>query len=248
MNSTNQDAGNHLLLAYMADLELEIDRLRKHGNFIHFQVRDSLKRIQLACSNAKESANYPPAIAEISQTVNQLSGVVQDLRELPSYHPAHDQVIAVAMRPLVEQVFRWQQRLENAPTTKLHLELGCHHIEWFPARLRHILDTLIANALKYRDLDSKDSWVRFSLRESPETYELIIADNGTGVPAQDLSGLAGLLLRAAPVHNKGLSVGLAVVKLLIEQSGGTMNVESAEGNGAAITVVLPRFEIHDYLT
>jgi len=36
----------HRLLAYVADLELEVDRLRKQGRFIRFEVRDGLRRIE----------------------------------------------------------------------------------------------------------------------------------------------------------------------------------------------------------
>ena len=248
-NAAAPDASsNHLLLAYMADLELEIDRLRRHGTFLQFQVRDALKRIRNACSKAHGSGNSHPAEAEINVTVNQLAGVVEDLQELPSYHPAHDQVIAIAIRPLVDQVFRWQQRLENAPDAKLQLELGCDHVTWFPARLRHILDTLFSNALKYRDSTKSVTWVRLTLQTSESTYEIGVADNGVGVPARDLSGLAGLLLRAAPAQAAGLSVGLAVVKLLVEQSGGTLTAESLEGTGTKMTVILPRYEIDDFLT
>jgi hypothetical protein len=40
--------------------------------------------------------------------------VLRDRRDPPGYHPARDQVTAVAVRPLAGQVFRWQQRLQEA--------------------------------------------------------------------------------------------------------------------------------------
>src|SRR6188474_3455120 len=99
-------------------------------------------------------------------------------RSPPGYHPAHDQVIAIAVRPLAEQVFRWQQRLEGAPKVALQLDLGSEHVEWFPARLRHILDNLFSNSLRYRDADKAESWVRVGLRVSPRSYEFRVSDNG----------------------------------------------------------------------
>jgi signal transduction histidine kinase len=169
------------------------------------------------------------------------------LQELPGYHPAHDQVIAIAVRPLTEQVFRWQQRLAGAPEVGLRLELESEHVEWFPARLRHILDNLISNALKYRDPNKNELWVRLGLRVSPEGYEFRVSDNGIGLPSADCAEMFELFYRAAPARAAGLGVGLAVVKLLVKQSGGTLTVDSGEGQGSSFVVVLPRYDLDDYL-
>jgi signal transduction histidine kinase len=50
------------------------------------------------------------------------------------------------------------------------------------------------------------------------------------------------------VHRAGLGVGLAVVKFLIEQSGGSLTVESGDGKGSSFTVLLPRYGEEDFLT
>ena len=51
----------------------------------------------------------------------------------------------------------------------------------------------------------------------------------------------------APARAAGLGVFLAVVKLLVEQSGGTLTVESGEGQGTTFMAVLPRYDVDDYL-
>src|SRR5262249_12916745 len=115
------------LLAYVADLELEVDRLRRHNHLVQQETRAALNRIQKLCESAAAGSGLP-ALAEVSGAVQHLAGVLHDLRELPGYHPAHDQVIAIAVRPLAEQVFRWQQRLLGAPDVTLQLELESEHI------------------------------------------------------------------------------------------------------------------------
>ena len=102
--------------------------------------------------------------------------------EPSGYHPAHDQVVAIAIRPLIEQVFRWQQRLLAAQHAVLQIELESECVEWFPARLRHILDNLISNALRYRDPEKNEMRVSLGLRVLPEAYELRVSDNGLGMP------------------------------------------------------------------
>jgi signal transduction histidine kinase len=234
------------LLAYVADLELEVDRLRKQGEFVRHEVWGTLKQIRRLCADVAETRDAPP-LAEIEHTAKELAAALRDLQEPSGYHPAHDQVIAVAVRPLVEQVFRWQQRLVGAPQVVLRLDLGSEHVEWFPARLRHILDNLLSNALKYRDPSKVEAWVQLGLRVSPEGYEFRLSDNGVGLPPGEQQQMFELFYRAAPVRAAGLGVGLAVVKLLVEQSGGTLTVDSGEGRGTTFVAVLPRFDVDDYL-
>src|SRR5436305_1180181 len=103
------------LLAYVADLEVEVDRLRRNNRRMYQEARAVVDRVQPLCEGLPKSG-------EIRNVVGGFAEALDDLRELPGYHPAHDQVMAVAFRPLVEQVFRWQRRLHNAEGAELRLE------------------------------------------------------------------------------------------------------------------------------
>ncbi len=233
------------LLAYVADLELEVDRLRHHGRFIEKETIATLNRIRVLCSMPSGGSHLP--LAEIGDAAQELLEVVRDLHELPGYHPAHDQVVAIAVRPLIEQVFRWQQRLTGARGVSLRLELESDHVEWFPARLRHILDNLIANALRYRDPSAPVPWVLLGLRVEGGGYELRVSDNGVGPPPGVDRRVLELFYRAAPFRTSELGVGLAVVRLLIEQSGGKLTANPREGRGTDFIIKLPRYDLLDYL-
>ncbi len=237
----------HLLLAYVADLELEVDRLRGQARFVQLELRESLKTMRDLCTSSRDAGGPLARSSAADEVVTRLAALVRDLQEAGGYHPAHDQVIAIAVVPLIEQVFRWQQRFQNAPATALQLDLECDHVEWFPARLRHILDNLFSNALRFRDPEKTESWVRVSLRASPDAYELTVADNGVGLPERGSEHDFDLFYRAAPTRAVGLGVGLPVVKLLVEQSGGTLTSQSASGQGTTFRAVLPRYDIDDFL-
>ena len=172
---------------------------------------------------------------------------MKDLHDSPGYHPAHDQVVAIAVRPLAEQVFRWQKRLTGAGVVTLRLELDSESVEWFPARLRHILDNLFANALRYRDLSSEDQWIALGLRPLNNGYELRVSDNGAGPPPGEDRRVLELFYRAAPIRSIGLGAGLSVVKLLVEQSGGTLTVNPREDRGTDFVFTLPRYDLLDYI-
>jgi signal transduction histidine kinase len=241
----NPSSNDHLLLVYVADLELEVDRLRKHGQFLRHAVQEELSNIEGALANhtiPDESST------RVSGALDELNLVLQDLHDPPGYHPAHDQVIAIAVRPLIDQVFRWQQRLSGASHAILHVELSTETINWFPARFRHVLDNLISNALRYRDPNKGESRVTVSLNNLAESIELRVTDNGLGMPWDKRTAAFELFYRSAPLRNSSLGVGLAVVKLLIEQSGGSLTVESGEGKGSNFIVILPRYDVGDFLT
>jgi len=238
----------HRLLAYVADLELEVDRLRKQGQFVRHEARATLTRILGLCAAAAGPGEPPSQLAQVAAAAHGLGQSLGDLLDPPAYHPAHDQVIPVAVRPLVERLFRWQQRVEAAPGVALRLALEAEYVEWFPSRLRHILDNLISNALRYRDPDKDESWVEVGLRPSEAGYEFRVTDNGMGLPPGGERGeVLQLFYRAAPARAAGLGVGLAVVRLLAEQSGGSLTSASGEGRGSTFVVTLPRYEVNDFL-
>jgi signal transduction histidine kinase len=235
----------HQLVAYIADLELEVDRLRKQDRYLRYVCAREFEGVRHAL---QDPALPEGTSATLQKAMCELSAVIDDLDESPASHPAADKVAAVAVRPLIEQVFRWQQRLSNTPHAILHLELTAESVDWFPIRLRHILENLISNALRYHDPSKGESRVAVILDHHAESLELRIADNGVGLPTEGLLTAADYLNRSASQRSSGTGVGLAVVKLLIEQSGGSLFVESGQSKGTQFVATLPRFDLGDYLT
>jgi len=234
------------LMAYSAELELEVDRLRRRDQFLQQEAAKYVQRILRAC----QEQSSPPAVnplAGIAEETCEFRALLRDLSEPSGYHPAFDQVVDIAVRPLAEQVFRWQQRLSGVPGAVLRLELESEHVAWFPARLRHILDNLISNSLRFCDAGKGEVRVGLSLKVRSSGYELQLSDNGLGMPSDQSQGALDLFYRAAPARAAGLGVGLAVVKLLVEQCCGSVAITSGDGHGTIVTVLLPRYDAGDHV-
>ncbi|MCA9120673.1 MAG: ATP-binding protein [Planctomycetaceae bacterium] len=249
MNTLNEHMSGQLqlMMRYAAELELEVDRLRRRDQFLQREVQDHVQLVATLCRGEERAQGEANALVDIAQACHVFRELLRDTHEPTGYHPSFDQVVAIAVRPLAEHVFRWQQRLSGAGNAVLRLDLQPDSIDWFPARLRHILDNLISNALRYRDSDKGEIRVGLQLRALSEGYELRITDNGMGIPEGRATGMLELFYRAAPTRLAGLGVGLAVVKLLVEQCCGTIEVSSNEGQGTNVTVVLPRYDLHDHI-
>ncbi|HEV3155316.1 MAG TPA: GAF domain-containing sensor histidine kinase [Candidatus Baltobacteraceae bacterium] len=105
------------------------------------------------------------------------------------------------------------------------------------ARFNHVLDNLLMNALKYSN-DGID--VRLNAVEGNAT--LAITDRGIGIPAPELGTVFARFGRASNARRKGISgsgVGLYVSRKIVEGHGGSVAVQSREGEGSTFTVTLP---------
>jgi signal transduction histidine kinase len=243
LNPDGTGARAPFFLAYIAELELEVDRLRKQGQLIRHETKETLKTVNDLCHQA---SGNPPVVGQIGTALHRIASILHDTNETGIHHPAYDHVAGIAIRPLVEQVFRWQQRLQGAADVSLRMDLEQEHIEWFPARLRHILDNLISNALRFRDPKKSERWVRLTIRTSAQAYEFRLSDNGVGIAAEQQQFIE-LMCKSVPSRIAGMGVGLSVVRLLVEQSGGSLALDSGVDLGSTFVATLPRFDIDDYL-
>jgi signal transduction histidine kinase len=113
---------------------------------------------------------------------------------------------------------------------------------WDSARLRRVLENLLSNAIKYSPGGGEVTiGVARSARDGSEWAELTVRDLGLGIPAEDLPRVFERFHRGSNVRGTvaGTGLGLAGAHQIVEQHGGTIAVESREGEGTIVTVRLP---------
>jgi PAS domain S-box-containing protein len=114
---------------------------------------------------------------------------------------------------------------------------GVEHKRLVDAKLvSHILVNLLGNALKY---SPPDSAVTCTVAAEGERLLVSVKDRGIGIPAADLPRLFESFHRGTNVGNiQGTGIGLHIVKECVELHRGTIEVQSAAGEGATFHVRL----------
>ncbi len=107
-----------------------------------------------------------------------------------------------------------------------------------PLRLGQAVANLVDNALKYTPDGGR---VRLSLRHEAQKEAIIeIADSGPGVPPEERDKIWRRLYRTDTSRSqRGLGLGLSLVKAIVEAHHGTVDVDAAPEGGASFRVKLP---------
>lgn len=144
-----------------------------------------------------------------------------------------------------EMVDLFEQKAEQAKV-ELHAELPEDPM-WITAdqgALRRIQRNLLSNALKYTE-EGGETWVR--VREEDDYAVLEVEDTGIGMEPDQVEDLFSAFKQESTGTNRsheGSGLGLAIVDRLLEQMGGSIEVETEKGVGTLFTIQLPS-ETHD---
>ena len=83
----------------------------------------------------------------------------------------------------------------------------------------------------------------FEVRDLPEEVVLRVADQGIGIPPEDLKRIFERFYRAGDEmtrKTRGSGLGLALVKRIVDLHGGIIKVNSKVGEGTEMTISFPR--------
>jgi signal transduction histidine kinase len=196
-----------------------------------------------AVSTGEDSVWLARGLANIDVAASKMTGLVGellDIARLQSGRPldlnrAPADLVALARQAIADQHVdeRHELRVETAVESLTGL--------WDAMRLERVLANLLSNAIKY----SPDGGpVTIEINENKTDGEwavLTVRDRGIGIPARDLPHIFERFHRGSNVVGSidGVGLGLAGVRRIVEQHGGTISIESDEGAGTAVTVRLP---------
>jgi signal transduction histidine kinase len=106
-------------------------------------------------------------------------------------------------------------------------------------RIKQVFINIVDNAVKYTDAGGH---IVVSVFNEEGCVRVTVGDTGCGIPAKDIDHVKEKFYKANS-NVRGSGIGLAVADEIIRNHNGLLFVESVEGEGTTVTVVLPTVKV-----
>ncbi len=181
-------------------------------------------------------------LGHVATASRQLLGLINDLLDLSrveagrmEIHPEPCDVAALLEETLA--LFRTQTQ---SGRVSLVLEMASPLSRLLADRVRvqQVLHNLLSNAFKFTP---EGGLITVTAKQVGLQLEVAVRDTGVGIPPEDQKRIFEAYEQAGPREGqqKGVGLGLAIAKRLVELHGGRIWVESAPGQGSVFTFRLP---------
>ena len=178
----------------------------------------------------------------ILSEAERLSGLVEELLD---FSRMQSDRLTLEMKDteigkIIEEVFLMYAELASKQKIELTYIKPKHDILVLADknRIKQVFINIVDNAIKY---SNEGGHVIISTEEQENCIKIMISDTGVGIPAGDLEHVKEKFYKANKVVH-GSGIGLAVADEIVKQHNGLLFVESTEGVGTGVTVVLPTVE------
>ncbi len=173
----------------------------------------------------------------IEESVERADGIVSSLLSFVRTEESRRQPVDV--NALVEGVLTDE---EIPADVKVAARMGddLPPVEADPEQLRQVVRNLVSNAVEAMGADGRLTVTTAAAAdgelESEQEIVISVSDTGEGIPQERQETIFEPLFSTKA---KGVGLGLALVRMLVEAHGGTVEVESEVGEGSTFTVRLP---------
>jgi signal transduction histidine kinase len=206
-----------VILAYSDFLETEAFPV------LNTDQRDFVSTIKSTSEFMLNLINELLDVSTIESGQLQLDCAPTDLNELVRHNVSRNRVLAHQKR--IELDFEDAEKLPP-----LTIDRG---------KIEQVLNNLIGNAVKYSHPDTR---VAIQIARTGDLVAVSVADQGQGIPEEDLPKLFKAFGRTsvqATAGEQSTGLGLAIARKIVEGHGGKMSVRSRVGEGSTFTFTLP---------
>jgi signal transduction histidine kinase len=203
---------------------------------VSHELRSPLTRLKVALEflpDGKAKESIAGDIVEMEQMINEILATAR-------MHHLHGKLKLkrILLADLLQDVIA---EFENQPPGVRTDDIAINvPLKVDPEQLKTVLKNILTNAVKYSVPDSEP--IRISAAVRPPYVAVEIADNGVGIPHDELAFIFEPFYRVDKSRTKdtgGFGLGLSLCKTIMEAHEGRIEVESTPGVGTTVCLYLP---------
>jgi signal transduction histidine kinase len=179
----------------------------------------------------KDDAEAVNTLAVLDKQIDIANKIVTDLLDFTRITPPSQ--VRVDLKNIINESLSWIT-VPSQVTVKTDLNGNSRPVRTDPEQISRVFVNIISNAIQA--MNARGGELDIETGEDGDYVWIKFRDNGCGIPAENLEKIFEPLFTTKP---KGIGLGLAISKRLVEENGGKIEVVSQAGQGATFTVKLP---------
>jgi len=235
---------------YVETISLHQQRLADFNRVVSHELRNPMNTLQVAAELMATSdagdARQKRLAAMVQAAVKQMQQLLEGVEKLSSGEPAgrtsSASVQDVDLGSVARDAAKQLENLSQARQVQVRIGEGLPSIAADIAKIEMIFMNLISNCIKYSDPSKAARYVEVTNEDSTnDSVILVVRDNGIGIPSKLIGRVFERFYRAHDrLSVEGSGLGLSIVKECVDSLGGSIEVDSVEGEWTRFRLELPR--------
>ncbi len=203
---------------------------------VSHELRSPLTRVKVALEFLDDSDSKQAIQADINEMEQMIGELLESERLNSAYGGLHIQ--PTNLSALIRNIVSAQK--DTPPGIRFHSGQEELWIDADPERLHTALNNVVDNALKYSHQSAQP--VEITLESADNQIRIRIKDFGPGIPETELASVFEPFYRVDKSRSKetgGYGLGLSIVKKIIQQHQGHIEINSTLNKGTTFTIILP---------